>query len=252
MKSTVFVLFLLGFLMCESSFGQPKIILKLDDMQAKHNQCPSIPVMEYLIQKQIKAGFGAIADRFDSTAYSVLHLYLMAKNSNGELLFEIWNHGLEHIRPEYKGSSYAYQKEHFERSTQIIKKYLGVQMYSFGSPYNATDSTTNAVIANCPHYKVFMFSRVIPKVHNGILYFTHRVNMENGTGNPEYDYFVANYNKFKGKYSDYMILQGHPNKWTPDKMIQFKKIIHFLISQGCEFVTPYGYYQLSHISSKAQ
>ncbi len=41
-----------------------------------------------IFKKQIKAGFGAIANRFDNTALNTLKLYLNAKNAKGEPLFE--------------------------------------------------------------------------------------------------------------------------------------------------------------------
>ena len=66
--------------------------------------------------------------------------------------------------------------------------------------------------------------------------------MENGTGNPEFEFFKINYFTKKDKCSDYMVLQGHPNGWTTDKIDQFKLIVEFLIAEGCQFVTPYGYY----------
>ena len=53
--------------------------------------------------------------------------------------------------------------------------------------------------------------------------------------------------KLKEKYSDYVILQAHPNNWTPEKLEEFNKIIDFLLSEGCEFVLPYEYYKISAI-----
>jgi len=70
-----------------------KIILKFDDLADKNNVCQAIPVMDYVMQKQVKAGFGAIADRSDATMLSVLTPYIDAKNEKGEKLFEIWHHG---------------------------------------------------------------------------------------------------------------------------------------------------------------
>ena len=57
-----------------------------------------------------------------------------------------------------------------------------------------------------------------------------------------YDYFIENYGIGKVKFTDYMVLQGHPNMWTAEKLEQFSRIIDFLISEGCEFVLPYEYY----------
>jgi hypothetical protein len=67
------------------------------------------------------------------------------------------------------------------------------------------------------------------------------LSVKNGIYNPEFDFFVNNYNKSKDRFKDYMTLQGHPNQWSADKIDQFGKIVDFLISEGCEFVLPYEY-----------
>lgn len=221
-----------------------RIILKLDDLQAKNSSCPSTAVMDYLIQKQVKAGIGAIANNFDNTALSVLSPYLNATNSTGDKLFEVWHHGLDHIDPEFKGTTYAYQKAHFDQATQIIKTLLGVQMHSFGTPFNASDANTNTVISEDPNYKVFMFPSLDAPASTGVFNMKNRVDMENGTGIPDYAFFVTNFNNFKNMYTDYMVFQGHPNQWTTTaKLDQFKQIVDYLILQGCEFVLPYDYYR---------
>ncbi len=231
------------------SYGEPgevkrngiKIMLKLDDLQVLNGVCPSIATMDYLKQKQVKAGLGAIANRFDATAPSTLNSYLSAVNSEGDKLFEIWHHGLDHVDPEFKGTGYEYQKSHFDQATQLIKNLLGVQMHSFGTPFNASDAATNTVISEDPNYKAFMFPSIPAPASSGIVNLTKRVDMENGVGNPEYAFFVTNYNTYKTTY-DYMVLQGHPNQWTSAKLDQFKLIVEYLIAQGCEFVLPYDYY----------
>ena len=239
---TVFVLIVcLGILEPGFSKVGVKIILKLDDFQAKKDSCPCIPTLNFLMERQIKAGFGAVANRFDSTALNVLRPYLNATNRKGEKLFEVWHHGLNHAKTEFKDSTYQYQKSHFEQANKLVKKYLGIQMHTFGTHYNASDSITNQVVSEDPNYKVFLYSSIVPKVDNGIFYMDHRVNVENGTGKPEYEFFKADYNKKKESYTDFMVLQAHPNGWTPEKLNQFTQIIDFLISEGCEFVLPYEY-----------
>lgn len=241
MKKNTALLIFIGCLSCSLSFAAPKIILKLDDLQANKGFCPCIPTLDYLLHAQVKAGFGAVAERFDSTSLEVLKVYLNATNKNGEKLFEIWHHGLDHSKSEFKATPYAFQKEHFEKADQLILKFLGIQMHSFGSPYNASDSTTNQVIKENPAYHVVMYASLVPGAKGQIKYLNNRVNIEKGTGNPQFDYFVENFNKNIDKYQDYMILQAHPNGWSAEKLDQFKKIVQFLLSRGCEFVLPYEY-----------
>jgi peptidoglycan/xylan/chitin deacetylase (PgdA/CDA1 family) len=238
-------IFILSILMFGSGItnATPKIILKLDDLSVKNGICPCSSTFDYLVSMKIKAGFGAIADRFDSTALTTLNHYLNAVNPKGEKLFEIWHHGLDHVRPEFLQTNYDYQKFHFDEADKIIRNLLGIQMHSFGTPYNGSDSVTSNVISENSNYKVFMFSSLKKAEKAGTLNLDNRVNIENGTGNPEFKLFMENYAKNKEKYLDYMVLQGHPNMWTAEKIDQFKKIVEFLISEGCEFVTPYEYYQ---------
>ncbi|MDD2611519.1 MAG: hypothetical protein PHR38_01895 [Bacteroidales bacterium] len=235
---------LLIFFSCilSSSFSAPKIILKLDDFMVKDGQSGCIPTLEYLKLKQIKAAFGAVVMRVDSTVQQVWSPYMEAKNDRGEKLFELWHHGWDHKKPEFLGTGYDYQKKHFDQANDLILKYLGIQMHTFGSPHNISDEETNQVIFENPNYKVFMLSSKVPNANNGILYIDNRVNMENGTGNPQFDYFKEEYFKHKEEYKDYMILQGHPSMWTVEKLEEFKKIVDFLIAEGCEFVLPYEYY----------
>ncbi|MFZ4455950.1 MAG: hypothetical protein ACOYOT_06990 [Bacteroidales bacterium] len=226
-----------------------KIILKLDDLGVLNSVFAASPVYDYLTSNKVKFGGGAIANRFDATSLGVLSPYLSATNAVGDTLIEVWNHGYTHTYDagigiyEFSGETYANQKSHFDMATSAVKTYLGVQMHSFGTPYNASDATTNMVISEDPNYKAFLFSDIIPATSNGVTYLDHRVNMESATGNPLYNYFVANYNTYKNSYTDYMVLQGHPNYYTSgsSNLEQFKLIVQFLMSEGVEFVRPYDY-----------
>ncbi|MEI8086554.1 MAG: T9SS type A sorting domain-containing protein [Paludibacter sp.] len=233
-----------------------KIILKLDDLGVLNSVFAAAPVWDYLSANKIKWGAGAIANRFDNSSSAVLSPYLNTVNEVGDTLIEVWNHGYDHSSNsstgiyEFSGASYADQKLHFENATAAIKTYLGVQMHSFGTPYNASDAITNTVIGENSNYKVMMFSDV-KSVTNGITYLDNRVNMESATGNPEYSYFVTNYYANKNTYSNYMILQGHPNYYLSgsSNLEQLKLIVQFLISEGVEFVRPYDYYRSLTLTS---
>ena len=222
----------------------PKIILKLDDYGSNTSFKPA--PLDIVIQKQVKASLGVIAGRLNTNALTVYGKYINAINSQGKKQFEIWHHGLDHSNDnppasnyEFDGTSYDFQKDHFESANQLVINYLGVQMHSFGAPYNASDENTNKVIGENLNYKVFMFAS--PSPYN-VMSLNQRVNMESSTGVVDYDYFVARFNEKKTTYTNYMVLQGHPNQWDAARVSEFAQIIDFLIAQGCEFVLPYDYY----------
>jgi peptidoglycan/xylan/chitin deacetylase (PgdA/CDA1 family) len=231
------------------SAAQPKVIIKLDDLGSKNGLSSAQPVLDDLLKKKIKVAIGVIASRLDSTARQAYGPYINAINDKGEKLFEVWNHGFDHSKDnppnmyqEFKGTSYAFQLDHFNRADQRVKTLLGVTMHTFGAPYNASDSTFNEVIKQNPNYKISMLNNLKTKETNGVLNYNNRVDMESSTGNVNYEYFVKQYQQRKSRYPDYIILQGHPNNWDAAKLAQFDLIIDYLISRGCEFVLPFEYY----------
>jgi peptidoglycan/xylan/chitin deacetylase (PgdA/CDA1 family) len=247
-------IFIISMFWCGSTINaQPKIIIKLDDLEAKQSSIDAcIPTFEYLVSNEIKAGWGVM--RFGNATENhikILKNYVAKTNPKGEALFELWHHGLDHTRDnplgpwEFSGTSYAYQKSHFDSASRILKNKLGVTARTFGAPYNQTDATLHQVMSEDSNMKVILFAQQSPSAASGILNLSNRVNMESSTGVVNYDYFVGNYNAKKSIYKNYMVLQGHPPQWTTDSLKnEFKKIITFLRAEGCEFITPFGYYCL--------
>ena len=70
------------------------------------------------------------------------------------------------------------------------------------------------------------------------------------SGNPKfkhlaYPYYLRliKYLNWESKYSNYMVVQAHPPYFKPERLEEFKKVIEFLIREGCEFVLPYEYFK---------
>jgi|GEM_PF-989007 len=243
MKFKIIILLLFTYFVCGNSIDTPKIFLKLDDLYVQNGKCLFIPVMDYLKQNEIKFSAGIIASACDNTSLRILWPYMTAIDSKGDRLLEIFNHGLDHTCTEFLGTTYEYQKSHLDKSTQIIKNYLGIQMHTFGAPCNANDSITNQVISDNPNYKVFFQNNIQDTIDKNILFLRWPdVQIENVQGNPNYDFFVKNYNSIIKYSQKYLILPCHPNTWTPAQLGQFKLIIDFLIKHKCEFDLPYEYY----------
>ena len=146
---------------------------------------------------------------------------------------------------EFSGTPYAYQKAHFDSATNIIKSKLGVQMHTFGAPYNQIDATLIQVMSEDSNYKALLFGQLDPLPVSGQINLKNRVYIESATGVPDYNYFLTSWYSKKGIYTDYMVMQGHPYAWTTQaKLIEFQNIINFLIStDSVVFNTPYGYHK---------
>jgi peptidoglycan/xylan/chitin deacetylase (PgdA/CDA1 family) len=246
MRSALAFVFLLTI---SSAMAQQKIILKLDDLGSRNKVSTAQPVLDVLLQRQIKAGIGVIAKTLDSTAMTAYGKYLTATNQNGEKLFEVWNHGFDHsnnIPPgnsaEFKGTGYAFQKGHIAKAHARVKQLLGVEMHSFGSPFNQSDSVTNRVLGEHGSYKIFLFGDIAAALPPNVKNYNNRVEMEITTGQVNYDHFIADYQRKKNTYPDLMVLQGHPNMWDAARIAEFNKILDYLIAQKCDFVLPYDYY----------
>lgn len=239
----------LGLVNFQIRASSPKIIIKLDDLMALKGECTAKATMDFLISNKVKFTYGVIANRIDETSYKTLAPYINAVDSNGENLLEIWHHGYDHVIPEFRDRSYEYQKQHFEEADKRVKELLNIQMHTFGAPGNATDSVTPLVISENPNYRVFMLGYGYNQKYDNLQHWMQRVEMENGTGNVNYDYFLTNYNKFKNTFKNYMIFQGHPNGWDDNKLNEFKKIINYLKKDSCEFILPYDEYCKYNLNS---
>lgn len=75
-----------------------------------------------------------IASLSDTTILSVLTPYMEATDKKGKPLLEIWNHGYDHRKPEFKGMPYDYQKKHFNDATTQIESLLNITIETFGAP----------------------------------------------------------------------------------------------------------------------
>lgn len=145
---------------------------------------------------------------------------------------------------EFSGTPYSYQKTHFDSATNVVKSKLGIQMRTFGAPYNQIDANLIQVMSEDTNYKVLLFGQLSPSPASGQINLTNRVMIESATGVPDYNYFLASWYSKKGTYTDYMVMQGHPYAWTTQqKLTEFQNIINFLIAtDSVVFTTPYDYY----------
>ncbi|WP_287677865.1 DUF2334 domain-containing protein [Bacteroides sp.] len=229
---------LCAFFMVSYLNAGPYIVLKLDDIYAKKGESPVLPVLDFLAEYNIKSSLGMIAALSDTTASRVLAPYINAKDNKGQFLVEIWNHGYDHRKPEFKGTDYDYQSKHFVDATRKIETLLNIEIHTFGAPFNAMDSVTGRIISENANYKtVFLADKDLMKRHD-IVCLNNLVRIERDLGKPDFDFFIKKYKIAKDRGVGCMVLQVHPNLWDEHSFQEFKYIIKYLQTEECIFILP--------------
>jgi peptidoglycan/xylan/chitin deacetylase (PgdA/CDA1 family) len=228
-----------------SAIKEQIVIIKLDDLMVSTLSAFQ-KVNDIIIEKDIKAGFGIIANSLESNGSNQAYYDAIKRLANNSRV-EIWNHGYTHAlngttSGEFFNTPYDQQYENFKKAMELVASKCGVEMRSFGSPGNRADSSFIKVIRQFPQIKVFMFPSLIDTNSNQLL-LSNRVDMESTTGMLEYDFFVKKYNR--NESLPYMVLQGHPGMWDEARFEDFIKIIDFIKMRGCTFMTPNEYYSYS-------
>lgn len=219
-------------------YAGPYIVIKMDDIYVKKGRSPVLPVLDFLKERQVKASIGMIASLSDTTILSILTPYMEATDKKGNPLLEIWNHGYDHRKPEFKGMPYDYQKKHFHDATTQIESLLNITIETFGAPFNAVDSITGRIITENTNYKtVFLADRNLMN-RPDIICLNNLVRVERELGKPDFDFFIRKYKEAKDIGIGCMVLQVHPNLWQEQDFEDFKYIIRFLQTEKCTFVLP--------------
>ncbi len=219
------------------------IVLKFDDV-AQQGNGPGPRwqrLADYLEAQQVKSGFGVICESLekDNPAY-----FKWIKDHQAKGMIEFWLHGY-HLRTatesvgEFEKSTYDQQLAALTRSEQLAKEKLGFAMPAFGPHWSGTTVETEKAVQATPEIKLWLYG---PKDSK---YYTREslvrvMGLEIATGVPDYDRFVADYERFGVKQAA-MTLQGHPNLWDDARWETFTKILAYLKSKDCDFVTPSQY-----------
>ncbi|MEK7412676.1 MAG: hypothetical protein AAB263_05090 [Planctomycetota bacterium] len=245
----------------------PIIILKLDDLSQQNGAIvPNfVRIAKLLEERKITAGFGLICavtwPGAQPLAESSPEYLEQVKRWHLSGAFEIWFHGWDHAAHvinnetccEFYGRSYAEQKQRFDRAQHLAQDKLGFTFTSFGaggtiSKFSSHDDNTCKVLAQDPHITNWMYPSPIDAAGQRleatskikILDRVMGVNLEKGVGNPDFNWFLENYNQHPER--DYFVLQGHPNPWdTDEKWQQVTKILDFLIAEKAVFMQPSAY-----------
>lgn len=212
------------------------VILKFDDLHP--GNLPGFCRVAELTQGEgCPAGFGVLGRGFSAPeGVEELCRAMAAWDSLG---IEIWNHGLRHAVPEFSEGTYDEQKHALAETQRLVRERCGITMTTFGSPFNNANETTVKVLNECfPEITCALLLKDFD-LPSRLSHLTARCNYEVTTGTVSYEAFCASYEKKRD--ASYLVLQGHPGKWTDDHLADFRKILRLLRDDGCRFLTPRAY-----------
>ena len=127
------------------------VILKLDDYGEGYWD----EIISLFINKTNYIGdFGVIAKKLqDDFIYVPLLRQLLNTNRS-----EVFNHGWDHICPEFFNRTYPYQFDHIRKWNALISSYFNVSSFILCPPCNSWDNTTYRVM-NDTGYKIMFLSK---------------------------------------------------------------------------------------------
>lgn len=214
--------------------GAPTIVLKLDDLtDAPYAREGFDRVAHLLAERKIPASFGLMTESCADNGHKADYYALIRRwATTGEI--EIWHHGWDHARGEFKDASEAVQREHLQRGCAVVQEKLGITLHTFGAPFDEIDDSTITAMNATPQLNVW-FARPVRAPTNAVL-LSNRSRLESRVGVIDYDGFVASFKKNAGK--PYLVLTAHPPYWKDESFVAFSRVLAFCVQAGCRFVTP--------------
>jgi len=226
----------------------PTVILKLDDAWFEEGLLHPgwRQTFDYLNERGITATIGIVGERMQD-APPAYYEWLRGQSDRGH---EVWNHGWCHCKPtvdgeemrEFRGTSYDYQLRHLRQTQQLAKDKLGLELTTFGAPYNAVDSNTTKALAQLPELDTWLYPQT--EISSGLKALPRTpVNIEYPVHQPDFVSFLKHYEENLNE--PVFVIQGHPRSWMKpeSRLEEFKRIIEFLIEEQANFATPSGYFK---------
>jgi peptidoglycan/xylan/chitin deacetylase (PgdA/CDA1 family) len=194
-------------------------------------------VTDFLRESGIHGSFGIIGFSLEEDNQPYFD-WIKKLHESG--LIEFWNHGYR-IRKatdktgEFEGS-FEEQKVALERTQRLAKEKLGIELKAFGPHWSGTNEDTARALDGIPEITMWFYG----PTDSGKFVFPRFLTLENPTHVPDFAKFKEAYDRV-GYDKDCLALQGHPNSWDDERWANFLKIIDFLKSKGCVFMTPSEY-----------
>ena len=222
------------------------IVLKFDGLKADAPKGAAVSerwtrLTDYLTKNNIHAGYGIVCSSLekDNPAY-----FDWIKSLHAKGLIEFWLHGFRDRSDkdkigEFETGTADQQKSILEKSEKLAQDKLGFEFDAFGPHWSATTVATEQALNNVPEIKIWLgrpnnakqFTKFgIPRI----------MALENPTFITDVEMFLRAYDSVGGK-QEMLMLQGHPDRWNEVRWKGFLRMMDFLKSKGCVFMTPTEY-----------
>jgi peptidoglycan/xylan/chitin deacetylase (PgdA/CDA1 family) len=224
------------------------IIFKFDDVIAGwENKGDVVPprwqrMTQFIEKNRLKGSSGVICESLegDNPAY-----FEWLKEHRAKGAMEFWHHGY-HMRKaeektgEFDQGTWQEHKAILERGERLAKEKLGFEFAAFGPHWSSTTAATDRALEAVPQIRVWLYGPKKPKYFSR-LSLPRVMALEDPIFVPDFDKFQRTYQK-RAAALDVLVLQGHPDQWKVEEKWQgFERIVEFLKSKGCVFMTPSEY-----------
>lgn len=215
------------------------VIIKADDYRGMNPKWQQF--IDASRELGVKASIGVIADGIAGKAAEADTMRKL--EAAGDIGF--WNHGWDHRKwtdekgkalTEFGDSGLGHQRKHLADAQAALLTALGREETVFGTPFNAFDKDTAAVVNATPAIRLFFASSPLAtRLLDKRVTVVKIISEQDGTGKPNAAKFKASFPKGPaGPVS----LQFHPAAFKQDGINEYKGIIRHLKSNGYTFVLP--------------
>ena len=215
----------------KEEIGDPVVILRFDDLKDSNTE-KFDRAIEVLNKYGIDASCGVIGHGLGSEE---LYEAIIRYYENGA---EIWHHGYLHEGDEYDGATAESVIENFAKTLDLIKENCGIDITSFGAPYNRTNSVALEAIQEAfPQIKCVMASEDKNDVGE-IVNFRAIMTFEgeSATGKIDLEGFTETFENYR--HNEYVVIYCHPGSWKDADFETFDQLLEYLIGEGVTFMTP--------------
>jgi L-ascorbate metabolism protein UlaG (beta-lactamase superfamily)/peptidoglycan/xylan/chitin deacetylase (PgdA/CDA1 family) len=234
----------------------PIVILKLDDVISSTEQGGPVSVRwrraaDYIEKNNLKAAMGVICYSLeeDNPAYFD---WIKERQKRGSI--EFWLHGyhnrtMEEKTGEFDQGTAAEHQAILEKSQALARKRLGFEFTAFGAHWTGTTEETEKAVQAVDSLKFWLCGPKDSKFYKR-LSVPWTIAMEDPIFVPDPVKFKAAY-EASGATESVLCLQGHADQWDDERWAGFVKIVEFLKSKGCRFMTPAEYLKSVSVSTPA-